>query len=324
MGNITEWKPTINASTETDSFSSTFVMTDDPPTVRLKATFLSPVTPTDLFRQSLPFSYLSLEVSSLDGEPHQVEVYTDVNGLWLADDEAELLEWAPKTEQSSWKGLSLRLKDQRMFEEENGYAEHPNDHILHGDLFYATRTLEKSGVESTISLGDDAYRTRRQFAEHGQLDDTVNTTFRSTRMREKHDQDHIIDEPVFAIAHSFGWISPRSSAAEATALVTVGHVRDPIVRLKTDGRDLKQLRPLWTSTFKDAEEMITFFLQDYEHSKKASEEYNRQLYADARRVQDEEYGHTVAVPTRQVFAAMEAAVDYSLDTKSSLVTVSQV
>jgi hypothetical protein len=209
-----------------------------------------------------------------------------------------------------------------MFEEENGYAEHPNDHILHGDLFYATRTPAKSRIESTISLGDDARDTRRRFAEQGRLDGNVNSTFRSTRMREKYDPERIIDEPVFAIAHSFGWISPETSAGDATALITVGHVRDPIVRLKTDGPDLKILRPLWTSTFKNPEEMITFFLQDYEYSRKVSEDYNRQLYADARRVQDEEYGHTVAVPTRQVFAAMEAAVDYNLDSKTSLVTVS--
>jgi len=47
--------------------------------VSLKATFLSPLTPTDLKRQSLIASYLSVEVSSLDGSNHDVELYTDVS-----------------------------------------------------------------------------------------------------------------------------------------------------------------------------------------------------------------------------------------------------
>jgi hypothetical protein len=47
--------------------------------VELKITFLSPITPNDLRRQSLVFSYLDVGVTSLDGEPHQVQVYTDIS-----------------------------------------------------------------------------------------------------------------------------------------------------------------------------------------------------------------------------------------------------
>lgn len=47
--------------------------------VSLKATFLSPITPKDFKRQSLIFSYLSVEVSSLDGAEHAVELYTDIS-----------------------------------------------------------------------------------------------------------------------------------------------------------------------------------------------------------------------------------------------------
>lgn len=47
--------------------------------VSLKVTFLSPLTPKDLKRQSLIFSYMSVEVSSLDGAEHDVQIYTDVS-----------------------------------------------------------------------------------------------------------------------------------------------------------------------------------------------------------------------------------------------------
>jgi hypothetical protein len=47
--------------------------------VSLKATFLSPLTPNDFKRQSLVFSYLQVELSSLDGSDHDVQLYTDIS-----------------------------------------------------------------------------------------------------------------------------------------------------------------------------------------------------------------------------------------------------
>lgn len=50
--------------------------------IEMNITFLSPVTPTDLKRQSLVFSYLNVEVSSLDGQKHNVQVYADISAGW--------------------------------------------------------------------------------------------------------------------------------------------------------------------------------------------------------------------------------------------------
>lgn len=47
--------------------------------LEMNITFLSPVTPTDFKRQSLVFSYLNVEVSSLDGQAHDVQVYADIS-----------------------------------------------------------------------------------------------------------------------------------------------------------------------------------------------------------------------------------------------------
>ena len=47
--------------------------------VKMKVTFLSPVTPQDLRRQSLSFSYLHVDVASLDGKPHEVQLYSDIS-----------------------------------------------------------------------------------------------------------------------------------------------------------------------------------------------------------------------------------------------------
>lgn len=47
--------------------------------VEMNITFMSPITPTDLMRQSLVFSYLNVDVSSLDGSEHNVQVYADIS-----------------------------------------------------------------------------------------------------------------------------------------------------------------------------------------------------------------------------------------------------
>ena len=64
-------------SFEYTSTRSTFVM-DVASVVEMNITFLSPITPTDLMRQSLVFSYVEISVTSTDGAAHDVQLYTDV------------------------------------------------------------------------------------------------------------------------------------------------------------------------------------------------------------------------------------------------------
>lgn len=46
--------------------------------------------------QSIPFTYLAVEAASTDGSPHQVQLYTDVTGEWLAQSD-QLLQWQTAT-----------------------------------------------------------------------------------------------------------------------------------------------------------------------------------------------------------------------------------
>lgn len=71
--------PTVVTQTsfEYTSTGSTFVM-DVAGLVEMNITFLSPVTPTDLMRQSLTFSYVDVSVTSTDGAAHDVQLYTDI------------------------------------------------------------------------------------------------------------------------------------------------------------------------------------------------------------------------------------------------------
>jgi len=83
-GHIYTWmgSPGPDAVTQTafeyTSTRSMFTMTVGG-MVSMNITFLSPVTPNDMKRQSLPFSYLDVEVASMDGAGHNVQVYADIS-----------------------------------------------------------------------------------------------------------------------------------------------------------------------------------------------------------------------------------------------------
>lgn len=47
--------------------------------VELTVSFLSPVFPDDQMRQSISFAYMSVEVKSIDGRSHSVQIYSDVS-----------------------------------------------------------------------------------------------------------------------------------------------------------------------------------------------------------------------------------------------------
>jgi len=298
----------INSSFVHTTAESRFTFTNDPPTVSIEANFISPITPADIFRQSIPFSYLKLTVNSLDDKPHYVQVYTEVNGLWTADAEEEQLEWESKGEKD-WRGIRFRLKDQRPFTEEQIEEGWTADRILSGDVWYAAKNMA-SHSETTFSAGDDARTTRETFAKLGWLNDTSShTSPRATRTRDRQNSTHVLDEPVFAFAHDFLWVNAARPLESRTQLLTIGHVRDPLVQYMEAGNKTVPLRPLWRSTFGSTEHLISFFLQDFTKQFEMSKSFNSKLYSDARKVDGDEYAHVVSVSTRQIFAALEAVWD---------------
>ena len=69
-------------SFEYTSTKSIFIM-DVGGKVQMNITFLSPVTPNDYKRQSLPMSYMDVSVVSTDGQEHSVQMYSDISAGML-------------------------------------------------------------------------------------------------------------------------------------------------------------------------------------------------------------------------------------------------
>jgi hypothetical protein len=65
-------------SFEYTSSRSTFIMNVNGK-VSMNVTFVSPVTPDDLRRQSVIGTYLSVSVAATDGRTHSVQLYADTS-----------------------------------------------------------------------------------------------------------------------------------------------------------------------------------------------------------------------------------------------------
>ena len=59
--------------------------------VGMRITFLSPVTPDELLRSSLSYTYMNVKVHSLNGSSHDIQLYTNISAGTLF---------------SQWHGLS--------------------------------------------------------------------------------------------------------------------------------------------------------------------------------------------------------------------------
>ncbi|KAI5122587.1 hypothetical protein M0805_004803 [Coniferiporia weirii] len=293
----TSFSKATQKSLEFTATQSKFVMTAGP--VDLTATFLSPVEPTDLVRQSLPFSYLSLTAASNDGGSHSVQIYTDISAEWITGDNSLTANWT--TSVGDIITHQVQLADQTEFSE-------VSDHIQQGSAYYS---LSKSGA-TTYQTGQDIV-VRGQFINNGVLENTEDTNFRAVSD----------DWPVFAFAEDLGDISSSSSPV----VFSVGHFRDPAVEYIV-ANDQTELRSLYFLTeYGSATDAISFFLGDYSNAVQSANTFDSKINSDAGEISSD-YASIVALSIRQVFGAIEITVsknsDGSLDSSDILVFMKEI
>lgn len=267
----------VQKSAEFTSTQTTFVLTAGP--VDLTVTFLSPVEPSDLLNQSLPWSYLALSAAPSDGNSHSVQVYTDISAEWVFGDDSQTVNWT--TLASDVVTHQIQLESQDVFNE-------VNDRIQQGSAYYST--LNSAGV--TYQTGQDIV-VRAQFINHSTLSNTQDTNFRSISD----------DWPVFALAHDLGTISGPSD----TVVYSVGHARDPAIEYLIANDALQNRSSYFWSQYSTATDAITTFLGDYDNALTRATAFDAQVSADASSISSN-YAGLVALSVRQGFGAIEITV----------------
>jgi hypothetical protein len=245
--------------------------------VSLKVTFLSPLTPKDLRRQSLVFSYMNVDVSSLDGSGHDVQIYTDVSAEWISGDVSVTAKWDfGLTNDIVYHKLSR--EDQQVFSEVNDRAEW-------GNFYYATDA--RNGVARQSGVDNDV---RGGFVINGKLANSNDTNFRAINDRW----------PVFGFSFDLGSVGSTS----VSTLFSLGLCQDDAVQfLGADG--LVTLPSLWKGYFADDIDALTFFQRDFSESSRLSSELDDQISKDSIAVAGQDYATLTTLAARQAFAATQ-------------------
>ncbi|WP_236045739.1 glutaminase family protein [Streptacidiphilus fuscans] len=246
--------------------------------VELTVTFLSPVEPGDLRRQSMPLSYVTAEVRSTDGATHDVGLYVDISGEWASGDSGTQIRW--NQEQVNGSGTSLTslsyTPDTPAVLSENG------DMASWGTVVWSATS--RPGL--TWQIGADTV-VRPAVVANGKLANTSDS-----------DQPRAIGDnwPVFAFHFDLGQVGRTAQ----TAVVSVGHVREPAVSyLGTP------LPPLWRSYWNDWESMVAFFHGDVEGAQNRTAALDRKIQQEATVAGGPQYAALCALALRQAFGGTE-------------------
>ena len=248
--------------------------------VEITLSFLSPITPTSTFRQSIPAAYLNVYVTG----DVDVDIYVDLNGQWVSGDRANKIVWdlehthlRGEEKEETLKTWLFRRETQQLFTETRDQSEW-------GTLCFSAPSDVRHEAGVSMEL-------RQRFSRTGTLQNIADGHFRGI----------MDEEPVFAFAKSFkaNDTSYNSDLKTKNVMFTIAHVQNPVVQYAA-ARGLTYLRPLWSSYLSSPKELVKFHWLDYERARDLAYDYSAQLEIDAYKSGADDYVDIVAVSARQV------------------------
>ncbi|KAH8919532.1 DUF1793-domain-containing protein [Atractiella rhizophila] len=252
--------------------------------VDLRATFFSPIE-TDFTKQSTPFSYFTVQVTSSDGLSHSVQVYSDITGEWVSTDHGRSVNWTT-TSTSSLTYHTSTLTAPEVFAESW-------DSPRWGTVYYTTPS------SSSLTHQTGPYVVLRSlFALQGSLYNVADS-----RYRRIDDQT-----PGYAFAKDLGTVEGTSEEV----VFVVGVIRDPAVRWSLmGGKGEDEYRRLYSFVkWKgDVIAMMEDFVNDLEPARTRAQELDARIRDDATTLVGEEYRRIVELSARQAMATMEITTD---------------
>ncbi|ROV92383.1 hypothetical protein VMCG_09131 [Cytospora schulzeri] len=271
----------VNETSATYTSTQTVFTFDVEGKITLTATFLSPVYPNDLLKQSLQYSYVDVTAVSADGASHTVQVYMDCSGEFASgSDVTQNITWDHGTT-SGVDYHTFQLSTQQEFVESGDQAEW-------GQWFIST--ADTDGV--TWKIGEDTV-VRGQFETNQTLDDTMDTDFRAIND----------DWPVFAFSKDLGNVS----STEVGVLFTIGLSQDDVVNFQGNSSSATALTALWKSAYSSAEDAMAAFYNDYSSASSEMASFDSQIETDTSNAAGNNYTIITTLAVRQAFGALAPA-----------------
>ncbi|KAL2016709.1 hypothetical protein VTK56DRAFT_3172 [Thermocarpiscus australiensis] len=254
--------------------------------VRLTLSFLSPITPSSTFRQSIPATYLSVTAEGcLD-----VNIYMDLNGEWVTGNRDNRIKWELQEPARSSNDSATALKTWKVARHSEQLFTEFADRAEWGTLHFSAPAdvRHQSGTSGKL---------RQHFAEKGSLKNEVDKAFR--RVME--------DEPVFAFSKSFKLAAEEQSGChvkEKSAVFTIALIQDPVVQFASES-GLAYMKPLWKSYIPTADELIAYHYDDFQTAASLARRYSTSLAHEAYSSGSEDYQDIAALSARQVLGATQ-------------------
>jgi len=248
--------------------------------IRLSLTFSNPSLPDSLELVSRPVTYLTWTAQSLDAKTHSVQVYFDASYNLTVNVPEQPVMWG-RFHYGDLQVLRVGSQQQPVLEKSG------DDLRIDWGYLYV---VAPPGTNSSEAATDRS-EAFRQFSTAGRLRGS--------------------DE--LAAYRPYGQPSPV--LAETFDLGTVGSspVSRHLVLAYDDifGIDYfhRHLGPYWRRDGREAGELLTAALQDYEPLEKRSSEFDRQLMADLTKVGGQEYAQICALAFPQTLAAHKLVSD---------------
>ncbi|KAI0665975.1 hypothetical protein C8Q78DRAFT_1072736 [Trametes maxima] len=261
---------------------SIFTMQAGP--LNLTITYLSPIEPSDWTLQSLPFSYVSFEASSLDGQTHDVQVYSELTAEWLSSD---VPNWQNIPVQWSQRSTTDSIFYQIQFQSPQKFVE--IDRLTQDGVVYFAAAAP--GVTWQI---DSDVNCRGQFHDHGKL---LNTSAVGT-------------VAVYSIAHDLGEIQNTSSPVTWA----FGHVRNPTILYSAiPGSVTRELGPYFVTHYgSNMAQAIDDVTKGFPVVLQRAIAFDEAIIGNASRISPE-YADLVSLAARQTMASLDITVSTGTD-----------
>lgn len=261
--------------------------------VYFNVTFLTPVTPHDYLRQSLPLSYLHFQLDTTTIRGRSIQMFTDIDERWVTghDYDFEAFPYDQEFYQKSNTSVYfVTRKTPQVYREYRQRAEW-------GNATYAARnhTGLTSRNNNNVVVHSEFIETGRLTLDHAGVGGPDNS---------------------FAFAVDFD-----AKHAAKDALFVVGHMRTPYVnyiQAKHPGtnstKSYQQDRyGYWQTRFTRMEDAVAFFVNDFDSALAKAVQYDAQVVADSIASVGsgdvgEKYAAITTLSMRQAFATFEITV----------------
>lgn len=267
---------------------TTFTLAAGDATFRLD--FLSPVSPNDYVRQSLPFSYLTVFASS--SRSSRIQIYSDVDETWTGQSGNTT---AAATAAGRTTVFQLTAANAVV------YSQNARDQALWGQVIFASRP---SSTSALTSQSGSATTVRGQFVSNGGFNAALSGALPLYAAKD-----------VVGIAHDLGSVSTEQSVTFA-----IGYTREEEVNYLGSART-----GYYRATFPDPVSAVGHFLDDYVAAATESQSIDSTLETRAVEAAGTNYSDILALSTRQAWGAIDVTIpNDTLDTNDVLVFMKEI